>query len=337
MRYLREDPDDIRIVLLADKANMRPDLPVEYIELSPETLHEWHMQGTYKHAIQAYALHYGVRRFNAPTILIDGDTIHGAHPRKLFERISPGRVLMHAREGALAGQAGEWPEYERIIHSSEGKICGMPIGRETVMFNAGVIGLHPQDADLLGTVKDVMHQIREISDVFTAVQLAASVVFGCEASLGVCDDLVEHYWGGPRDYYQYQINRMFPDVLAGGGLQRLDIPLPPLNGMPKGSPLLRIAAKAKGIHRNAPRSYQHAFMAYLSALALRRRNPEMANVWAARAINVLAWAMTERLDCTESDFRMFSAQKLSEQGWLRPEVRKKWIDYWVRTIGPSDD
>ncbi|MEF9605813.1 hypothetical protein O4J55_27195, partial [Paracoccus sp. PXZ] len=175
------------------------------------------MNGRYKHAIQAYALHHAVRHFNAPTILIDSDTVFHSHPKQLFERLGPGKTLMHAREGILQ-DSPEWPEWEDLIRSTDGVLAGWPVSRNTTMHNAGVLGLHPQDAPLMEGVKAVMQEIRAQSSVFTAVQLAASVVFGAETELSNCDDLVEHYWNGPRAYYHHQMKHMFPDVLQGGGV-----------------------------------------------------------------------------------------------------------------------
>jgi hypothetical protein len=209
-RFLRDDPADIRLVLASDRDNQRPDLPVDHLLITPEMLHEWQMDGTYNHAIQAYALHHAVQHFGAPVTLIDSDTIIHEHPKRLFDKIGPGKALMHANEGRLF-DSPEWPEWSSLIKRSEGRVAGCAVTPDSVMYNAGVLGLHPQDAPAMDEVKAAMRAIRDNSDMFTAIQLAASLVFGAgKMELSVCDDMVEHYWGGPRAYYQYQMQQTFP-------------------------------------------------------------------------------------------------------------------------------
>lgn len=247
-RFLKADPAGIRLVLAVDAGNRRPDLPVEHLEMTPARLHEWQMGGSYNHAIQAYALHHAVRRYDAPVILIDSDTVIREHPRQLFDRIAPGRTLMHAREGRL-GDSIEWPQWDALIRKSGGAVAGWPVSSDSVMYNAGVMGIHPQDAPLMEDVKAAMQSIRENSSMFTAVQLAASLVFGARTELSVCDDLVEHYWGGPRAYYHYQMQRMFPGVLSGAGIEDPGMTPAPLAQSPVVALKHRLAARIKRLQR----------------------------------------------------------------------------------------
>ncbi|KRW96170.1 hypothetical protein [Paracoccus sp. MKU1] len=328
MRFLRSDPAGIRVVLAADAENHRPDLPVDHLPILPDTLLEWQMNGRYKHAIQAYALHHAVRHFNAPTILIDSDTVFHSHPKQLFERIGPGKTLMHAREGILQ-DSPEWPEWENLIRSTDGVLAGWPVSRNTTMHNAGVLGLHPQDAPLMEGVKAVMQEIRAQSSVFTAVQLAASVVFGTETELSNCDDLVEHYWNGPRAYYHHQMKHMFPDVLQGGGVGGMDVPLMPLEKDPPSPLPNRIAARIKRMRRNGDSEYAYAYLAYLNALSLRDKDLDMANVWAVTALDMLCWGVSHQHRETAADFALFVPASLDRQNWMQPALRKRWHDYWT--------
>lgn len=326
-RFLRDDPSDVRLVLASDEPNLRPDLPVEPLPISPPMLREWQMGGTYSHAIQAYLLHHAVTHFGAPTILIDTDTIVHAHPRRMFERIGPGRTLMHTREGLLR-DSPERAEWEALISRTGGDVAGYSVGIETVMHNAGVLGLHPHDADLMGDVKAVMRQIRDRSEVFTAVQLAASLVFGSRTGLSTSEDLVEHYWAGPRSYYRYQINRLFPDVLSGGGIGMWDPPLAPLRQTPPRRIGDRIAARIKRMQRGGDREYGSAYLAYRSALSARGVDVELANVWAAAALDMLIWGMRHRRPETARDFSAFAPASLDQLDWMTPELRSRWRSYW---------
>lgn len=325
-RFLKNDPAGIRIVLAADANNQRPDLPVEHLTLTPEMLHEWQLGGSYSHAIQAYALHHAVRSYDAPVILIDSDTVIQDHPRLMFDRIAPGKTLMHAREDRL-GDSIEWPEWKALIERSGGSVAGWPVGSDSVMYNAGVLGLHPQDAPLMDEVKAAMHVIRDNSSMFTAVQLAASLVLGARTQLSVCDDLVEHYWGGPRAYYHYQIERMFPGVLNGKGIDNPGMAPLPLNRSPAAAWRHRLAARIKRFQRAVGPEYGAAYMAYLSALSLRDANPDLANVWATMALNMLQWGMRGQL-AYPADFIRFTPAQIGSQYWMQPGLRNRWSDYW---------
>lgn len=327
-RFLKEEPDDLRLVLITDSDNQRPDLPVEHMIISLEDQRKWQLDGTYNHAIQVYALHHALRHFDAPTVLMDTDTIFKAHPKLLFDRIRPGIALTNAKEGRLC-DSPEWPEWRDLIEQSAGQLAGWPVTPESVMHNGGILGLHPRDAHLLDEVKLVMGEIRDHSSVFTAVQLAASIVLGSKLELSTCEDLVEHYWDGPRAYYHYQINRMFPEVLKGQSIQALKSQLLPLERSLPGSLTARVAARLKRVQRKAGAEYGYAYMAYLSALSSRQKDPELANVWAGTALDMLVWGSRERFPQTPADFAFFAPDRLEAQTWMQSGLRKRWQDYWA--------
>ncbi len=334
-RFLKDDAEGVRIVLAADADNQRPDLPVDHLLLTPEMLHDWQMGGTYNHAIQAYALHHAVTHFDAPVILIDSDTVVREHPARMFDRIAPGKALMNKREREIS-ETPEWPQWQDLIAKSGGAVGGLPLGRETVMYNAGVLGIDPKDAPLMDDVKAVMHDIRNYSDVFTAVQLAASLVLGAKTDLSVCDDLVDHYWDGPRAYYHYQMNRMFPGVLDGGGIAQPDLPLAPLKNDIPATLSNRIAARIKRMRRAAEPGYAYAYLAYRSALSVRDADRELAHVWAVTALNMLRWGLEHpRPPSTVEDFRLFAPEQIEAQVWMKPDLRRQWRIYWSEPNRPN--
>jgi hypothetical protein len=330
-RFLKDNPGDIRLVLAADADNHRPDLPVEHLLITPEMLDQWQMGGTYNHAIKIYALHHVLQKYDVPTILIDSDTVFRAHPDRMFERINVGRTLMHARERSLV-DTPEWSGWRALIEACDGVVGGQAITAETMMCNSGVLGLDPQDAHLMDLIKVTMHDIRTYSDVFTAEQLAASLVLDSHTELLMCDNLVEHYWDGPRAYYHYQMNRMFPDVLKGERAANKDWDIAPLDPELIGSLGHRIAARIKKLQRRADPGFAHAYMAYLSAISLRQMDPELANVWAITALNMLRWGLeNERPNSTHEDFELFTCKWIDAQLWMQPDLRDRWRAYWEDT------
>jgi len=335
-QFLKEHVSGVRLVLAADTPNLRPDLPVEHLPISTETLREWQMNSTYNHAAKIHTLHHALCRFDAPTILIDSDTVIRGHPELMFDRIAPGKGLMHACEGRLCDSA-EWQEWEGLIERSGRQVAGWPITRDSVMYNTGVFGLHPRDAHLLDEVKAALAGIREHSTMFTAEQLAASLVLGEKLQLSVCEDLVDHYWYGPRTYYHYQMKHMFPGVMNGDGITDAGTPLAPLQkSLPRGRLLHRVAARLKRLRRGAVPEYGFAYMAYLSALSLRDKDPDLANVWAATALNTLIWGMPGQQPRIWADFALFLPGRLDTQNWMQPALRKRWQGYWATQNVPSN-
>lgn len=332
--FLKSDPADTRIVLISDEHNQRPDLPVEHVLMDQETIHEWQMNGTYNHAMQAYALHHVLALYGAPTVLIDSDTYFKRHPKELFARVGPGRSLMNRREGRLY-ELNEWTAFERCFERLEGRIDGMEATRDIVMYNAGIIGVHPSDIDLMTGVKAVMFAVRAQSDVFTAVQLAASMVLERKTQLSTCEDVVEHYWGGPRHYYQYQIKKMFPQIMQVKPIAMPSGPLPPLQEIPSGPFFQQLVARLKLLGRKVPPAYRFALVASFTAHSLRTKNPELANVWAVTAANILIWGLQSRPEGWAKDFHLFAPERVADQAWLEEDVRKKWLNYWSGSLGPN--
>jgi hypothetical protein len=334
-RFLKDTPGGLRIVLAADAHNQRPDLPVEHLLLSPEMVDDWQMGGTYNHAIKIHALHHALVHFDAPVILIDSDTVFRADPARMFDRIGPGKALFHKREGRL-GDTLEVADWRDLVAGSGGVVGGFPLTLDSVMFNSGVLGVDPQDVHLMDKIKAVMQDMRAHSRVFTAEQMAASLVLGAQTELSACDDLVDHYWGGPRDYYHYQMGQMFPDVLAGGGITAPDQPLAPLVDDLRGRLDHRLAARIKRIQRRAEPSYGAAYTAYLSALSLGDTDPKLAQVWAITALSILRWGLSEKPpQAVAQDFTQFSPDRIDLQTWMRPDLRDRWRAYWAEANSDS--
>ena len=92
---------EIRIALVCNPANRRPDLPVEHLVVSDAELNSWITQ--YKYAAKAYALGLGLERYGGSVALLDTDTVFTSNPRDLFRRVGPGRSFMQAEDGVLGG------------------------------------------------------------------------------------------------------------------------------------------------------------------------------------------------------------------------------------------
>ncbi len=326
-QFLKNEPENIHLALICEDHNKRPDLPVENLIIPNELIHDWQQNGTYVHGFQAYALEYAIKYFNATVILVDTDTVFLNHPKYLFERISPGRALMNAKECPIK-ELPEWPDWKSLLQETNGMIGKRTVTEDSIMYNSGVLGLHPSDSDLLCEVQSIMRSILEKSSVFTAVQLAYSLVLTEETDVAVCDDIINHYWSENRAYFRYQFARMFSPIVSGKLLDSLEFKLPVLHENPPVKFRNRLLSRWKKLHGDSTEEYRSAYLAYISALSCKNADPELANVWAEQALNMLTWGIKRSISNAYLDFTAFSASEISQQNWMNHELRDRWIAYW---------
>lgn len=334
-KFLEEQPDDIKIVLVCDAQNQRPDLPVENVVISDQTMHEWQMNGRYNHAMQVFTPHHVLELYHSPTVLIDSDTFFTQHPRLLFDRIGPGRSLLNARE-RLFGESTEWQALKGKIEPLGSTLDGVRFSPEAVMYNAGIIGLHPADAELFTKMKSLTAALRGMSDIFTAVQVAASLVMDQNTQVSTCEDVLTHYWGVSRPYYHYQIDKLFPEIMKGEPIRWPMGALPKIRELPKAPFRHRLSSAVMRRLRSAPSEYGYAYQACRTATDLQRSDPALANVWAQVGVDMLIYGMPVRpVRWLAKDFPAFEPGRIADQAWMRPEVRNRWTRYWTGELGPA--
>ena len=102
---LRHLPGDcgVAVVVATDRPGVHAlGLDVEVAHLEAATLARWRGRHDYNHRIKN-AVVWLLDRYETPVCLVDTDTFFIASPVKLFDRIGPGRTLMHAPEPHGAG------------------------------------------------------------------------------------------------------------------------------------------------------------------------------------------------------------------------------------------
>lgn len=333
LTHLRRDPADIRLVLVCDAANRRPDLPVEEVVVPAALLREWQFDGQYNHAAKQHALRHLLQTFDAPTLLVDTDTWATAHPRELFARLGPGQAMAHCAERPLLELEGEAEDYRRLIERTGGEVAGYPISATTVMHNSGVIGIRPEDIAALDASLAVTKAIWDAVRVFTAEQLAWAVVMQSRLQLQTCADLVVHYWGGPRGYYRYQIDRLFPRPDRPGATIQVPVELPVLRDQPTGRKWITWQARLFRRMRRGDGAYAHAWLCARNATA-EREDARLANVWAEHALGTLRYGVPVLPPQIRADFAAFAPGAVERLGWLYPDLQKSWLAFWDST-GPG--
>ncbi len=92
--------------------------------------------------------------------------------------------------------------------------------------------------------------------------------------LSICEDLVEHYWSGPRTYYHYQMRKLVLGVLRGAGIGDSNMQIMRLESLPKAALRHKLAMRLKRLQRAAGPEYGFACLGYLSALSVRQTDSD---------------------------------------------------------------
>jgi hypothetical protein len=197
-RFLKAD-SDWRIVLYTDRSEPFAQLPVEPVLIDGETVASWigphHYVWRTKIKVIAGAL---ASPGTSRCVYVDGDTYFLRSPAALFSRVAPGKSLLHLREG--------WPpppEVAAVDHVLRDlqpvDTSGAPwrFGSDRASWNAGVVGLHGDDAHLCREVEHLTDQLLEhgFGDLsHTSEQVAFTVCLDQRTTLRPAHDVVMHYW-----------------------------------------------------------------------------------------------------------------------------------------------
>ena len=162
--------------------------------LDARRMREWAGPANFGHRRKIFALRHALRNYG-PAVLLDTDTYFLKPPRKLFARIKSGHAVMHLCEGRL----GQFPNFVPLCQS----LCAAPFGisdqlykfkPEWLMWNPGVVGLHPADEPLMEQVVQLTDAVHQRSPSAVSEQAAFTQVLGRATRLREAEDVVFHYW-----------------------------------------------------------------------------------------------------------------------------------------------
>lgn len=222
-------PWPLRLVVATDQPERAGRWPVEPFPITTDQLADWMGPDRYNHRVKNRVVAALLDASEgAPVCLVDGDTTFRASPTALFERVGPGRSLMHADEGLLEQ---DHPDVYAAVKDVErdGEAFLRPGAR---MMNSGVIGLHPTDRACLDESLAWMDVLFAASGNFTIEQVTDGEALRWRTRVGYADDLVFHYWGFPRSFLRHRVEEHLRRTarldLEGkvAAVRRLDTSLP---------------------------------------------------------------------------------------------------------------
>ncbi len=233
---LVEPADGIRILLYTDDPRSYDDLPADVRPVSPGELATWSGADGYQHRRKAAVVRDALASSGGSVAFVDADTWFRRHPTDLFERIAPGRSVLHIPEGPL--RTSPWPPHRALAAHLDTQEYQDTAGRPTrvrgdaVVWNSGVIGM---DAGDVQAVDEALHLIDQIwaghRGNKTVEQVAMSHQLVERTVVQGASDVVYHYWPD-------QVRRPFHPVL----LRELER----TRGLPP-------AERAEVLHRIRPR------------------------------------------------------------------------------------
>jgi hypothetical protein len=215
-RFLHED-SGWRIVLYADRSEPFDGLPVELVLLDAETAADWVGPHQYvwraKIKVIAKALATaGIERI----AYIDGDTYFVRSPADLLARVGPGRSILHLKEGRPP--APEVAALDHVLaHYQPVDTSGRAwrFGPERTSWNAGIVGMHEDDAHLCDEVEHLTDQLlgHGFADhSHTSEQLAFTVCLQQRTSVRPGNDVIVHYWRSDlREPFEPVLRRAWAD------------------------------------------------------------------------------------------------------------------------------
>lgn len=178
---------------------------VRYVPVTTQQLLCW--QGGadgYVHRIKPVAMRHAAQAVGAaPTdvfMFVDSDTSFLAEPTPLLQRVAAGVVVLHEREGTIAGNRSHTRSQRRLYESArngsipEGAL-GASIDAAMSLWNSGVIGLRGDQLDVLDETIDLIDRMTATLRLTTAEQVALAAVLRRRAlPLEPAAHLVFHYY-----------------------------------------------------------------------------------------------------------------------------------------------
>lgn len=221
-RAARSD-DRIGLLLYTDDPMFFADLPVEIREVSAEELDRWQGTDGYTHRRKTEVIRDALHRQGHPVAFIDSDTYFRGPAWPIFERIGPGKSVLHLLEGRLlhSNSPAKQALSRHVAETEFTNVAGLPvrIDPNAASWNSGVCGLHPDDAHLLDETLHLIDQLwashKETHDL---EQFALGQVLERHTAIQAADDVVFHYW---PTYLRHPWRERLPQLLA----DTADLPL----------------------------------------------------------------------------------------------------------------
>jgi hypothetical protein len=225
---------DLRVHLYVDDAAFFRDVEgrAELHAMSPERIREWRGPCDFVHRLKPLMIRDLIGRHPAePFLYLDADTFFVGEVGRVFDRIGPGRGVMHEKEYPVATtETGQIQRFRK--HMRPLRFEGKPIDLDGWMWNAGALGMDPAQFGIVPRWISFVDEIYPRYRKGLVEQYSASLLLQRAAEVAPCDDLVFHYWFQKDEYVaaireELAALRPLPEAERDARLRARRIALPP--------------------------------------------------------------------------------------------------------------
>jgi hypothetical protein len=136
-----------------------------------------------------------------PVLYLDGDTVIRGSLHDSLSWLAPGHSLMHCREGPVGDCVGG-PRQNLAGQLATLAKQGFDVTPDSPMFNAGAVGIHPADGELLGTALAFTDDALALGQRHIWEQLGISIALAAGTRIRTLDSTVAHYWYARRAHHR---------------------------------------------------------------------------------------------------------------------------------------
>lgn len=199
LHKLGPDAEQLHLVVYTDSPQHFDGLPVHVHALTDADVHAWcDKPRAYNNRAKTRAMMDARDRWQLPLVYVDGDTWWKRSPMTLVNRLRPGRAVMHVPESTLLHSPDQRSRRlaDHLRHTDIAlRDERFRIAPDAVMWNSGVVGLHPTDAHLLDDAGDLAQQLWDgLPGQPFLEQFSLGQVLGQHVQLVESRTHLFHYW-----------------------------------------------------------------------------------------------------------------------------------------------
>lgn len=184
-----------------------PSSSLKILSIEKNQIQRWRGAIDFVHRVKIEILLEAARQWKGPLFYVDGDTYFRYDPSELFAQVNPRVSLMHIAEGVIAeGRDPLSKKIAKFLKKNTFVVRGadVRVPPQTVMWNAGAIGLARENIGLLEDILELTDQMHTRYPKHIQEQLAVSHYLQTRTNVISAEACIGHYWD-QKDEFQVAI------------------------------------------------------------------------------------------------------------------------------------
>lgn len=175
---------------------------IEIVHLTPELMKEWRGSHDFIWRLKIMSVAAIAEKYPDDHLLyLDSDTFSAESIEKIIDLLNSGHTIMHMNEGKLAEIKTKTFRY-MLEDLNFKKVMGVEINRDTVMYNAGVIGIPKDRLELTARVVKMCDELLDFNIRRNNIleQLSFSIVLSVNQNIRMAKGMITHYWADKAEW-----------------------------------------------------------------------------------------------------------------------------------------